>query len=105
MTKHDVLAALAEAGEAGAAEIAEALGVPYATGAMALVRLVRQGLAGRRLDPPRGTYSYWLTDHGHARLAFFEEEHPVPQPPDAGRLGRPVSGRSRLALRPFRPVP
>ncbi len=90
MTKHDVLASLAEAGEADAPALADALGVPYATSAMALVRLVRQGLAGRRLDPRRGTYSYWVTDHGQARLAFFEEEQPTHQ------LGReaPVS-RSR----------
>jgi DNA-binding MarR family transcriptional regulator len=79
MTKQDVLAALAEAGEADATEIADTLGVPYAASAMALVRLVRQGLAGRRPDPHRGTYAYWVTDHGHARLAFFEEEQPVPQ--------------------------
>jgi DNA-binding MarR family transcriptional regulator len=89
VTKRDVLAALAEAGEADASDIAEALGVPYATSAMALVRLVRQGLAGRRWDPDRGTYVYWVTDHGHARLAFFEGEAPVPQH-RPGAITRPV---------------
>jgi DNA-binding MarR family transcriptional regulator len=74
MTKRDFLAYLAEVGKAEATEIADALGVPYATSAMALLRLVRQGLAGRQRDTRRSPYSYWLTEHGHARLAFFEEE-------------------------------
>ena len=77
MTKHDLLAYLAEIGEADAAEIANALGVPYATGAMALVRLVRQHLASRAIDPHRGLYVYELTHHGRARLAFFEDEGPT----------------------------
>ena len=90
MTKHDLLAYLADAGMADAVEMANALGVSYATSAMALLRLVRQHLASRIVDPHRGLYAYQLTDHGHARLAFFEEEQPTQQ------LGRkaPVS-RSR----------
>jgi len=79
MTKHDLLAYLAEVGEAEATEIADALGVPYAASAMALLRLVRQGLVGRAIDPRRGTYSYRLTDQGHARLEFFEEAQPIQQ--------------------------
>jgi len=74
MTKHNLLAYLAEIGEADAAEIANALGVPYATSAMALVRLVRQHLASRTVDPHRRLYVYELTHRGHARLAFFEDE-------------------------------
>lgn len=77
MRKRDVLAALAQAGEAEATEIADALGVSYTTSAMALLRLVRQGLATRDLDPRRGCYSYRLTDPGHARLAFFGDEGPT----------------------------
>ncbi len=77
MTKHDLLAYLAEIGEADATEIANALGVPYATGAMALVRLVRQHLASRAVDPHRRLYVYELTDHGRARLAFFEDDGPT----------------------------
>jgi DNA-binding MarR family transcriptional regulator len=88
LTKHEIVASLAEAGQADAAEIAEALGVPYATSAMALLRLVRQGLAARRLDPDRGMYTYWLTDHGRARLAFFEEEQPPRHPGRAALVSR-----------------
>jgi DNA-binding MarR family transcriptional regulator len=90
MTKHDVLTYLGEVGEADAAETATALGVSYATSAMALLRLVRQHLASRVLDPHRGLYTYQLTDHGYARLAFFQEE----QPPHDTRRAAPVS-RSR----------
>jgi DNA-binding MarR family transcriptional regulator len=74
MTKHALLVHLAEVGEADAAEMASALRVSYATSAMALLRLVRQHLASRVVDPHRGLYAYRLTDHGHARLAFFEDD-------------------------------
>lgn len=77
MTKHDLLTYLAEVGEADASEVASALGVPYATSAMALLRSVRQHLASRALDPHRGLYAYQLTDHGHARLRFFEDDAPT----------------------------
>jgi DNA-binding MarR family transcriptional regulator len=77
MTKRDVLVYLADVGEADAAEMASALGVPYATSAMAALRLVRQHLATRAVDPHRGLYVYQLTDHGHARLAFFEDAGPL----------------------------
>ncbi len=80
MTKHGVLAYLAQVGEADATAVADALGVPYGTAAMALVRLVRQGLATRSVDPHRGTYSYRLSDHGQARLNFFEEGQPTRSP-------------------------
>ncbi len=105
MTKHDVLTALAEAGEADATEVADTLGVPYATSAMALVRLVRQGLAGRRLNPHRGTYAYWVTDHGQARLAFFEEQEQTRQPwtdtsnPSTPSKGGPLMKRKKTAYR------
>ncbi len=74
MTKHDLLAHLSDVGVADAVEMANVLGVSYATSAMALLRLVRQHLASRSLDPHRGLYAYQLTDHGHARLAFFADE-------------------------------
>jgi DNA-binding MarR family transcriptional regulator len=77
MTKQDLLAHLSDVGVADAAEMATALGVSYATSAMALLRLVRQHLASRVVDPHQGRYTYQLTDHGHARLAFFEDEGPT----------------------------
>jgi DNA-binding MarR family transcriptional regulator len=96
MTKRDVLVYLADVGEADAAEMASALGVPYATSAMAALRLVRQHLASRAPDPHRGLYTYQLTDHGHARLAFFEDERPTqPRQTEAGaswRHPRPMKG-------------
>jgi hypothetical protein len=58
--------------------MASALDVPYATSAMAALRLVRQHLASRAVDPDRALYTYQLTDHGHARLAFFEDDGPAP---------------------------
>jgi DNA-binding MarR family transcriptional regulator len=78
MTKHDVLNCLADGSDAEAQELADAFGIPYATAAMALLRLVRQNLASRFVDPGRGTYAYRLTDHGHARLAFFNEQDITP---------------------------
>ena len=96
MTKQDLLAHLSDVGMADAAEMANALGVSYATSAMALLRLVRQHLASRVVDPHRGLYTYQLTDHGHARLAFFEDEGPT-QPRQTGarpswRPPRPAQG-------------
>jgi DNA-binding MarR family transcriptional regulator len=90
MTKHDLLIHLADVGMADAVEIANALGLAYATSAMALLRLVRQHLASRVLDPHRGLYTYQLTDHGHARLAFFQDESPTqPRQSEASASWRP----------------
>ncbi len=90
MTKHALLAHLSNVGEADAAEMAAALGIPYATSAMALLRLVRQHLASRVVDPHRGLYAYRLTDHGHARLAFFEDDGPTqPRQTEARPSWRP----------------
>lgn len=82
MTKHDLLAYLADVGEAEAATVADAFGLPYPTCAMALLRLVRQGLAGRALDPDRQSYAYWLSHQGYARLTFFERELDEDEPHD-----------------------
>lgn len=81
MTKYALLARVCDAGEADAFEMANALGVSYATSAMALLRLVRQHLASRVVDPYRGRYIYQLTDHGHARLAFFADQGSTPARP------------------------
>ncbi len=73
MTKRELLEFLAESAEAGATEVAAAFGVPYPVAAMGLLRLARQGLASRYIDPERGTYWYSLSDRGHARLAYFRD--------------------------------
>ena len=44
---------------------------------MAALRVVRQHLASRAVDPDRGLYAYRLTDHGHARVAFLEDDGPT----------------------------
>ncbi len=95
MTKHDLLVHLANVGETDAAETAQVLGVPYAASAMGLLRLVRQHLASRSVDRHRGLYTYQLTDHGYARLAFLEDQgrtrprqmeaHPPWRSPSAGK--------------------
>ncbi len=69
----ELLEHLAPVEEANAHEVAEAFGVPYPVAAMALLRLVRQGLAARSRDPNRGTYRYEITDRGGARLQYLLE--------------------------------
>ncbi len=69
MTKRDLLDYLAHSGDVEAQDVANAFDLPYSTAAMALLRLVRQGLLAR--DPGEGRYFYRLTDRGRARLAYF----------------------------------
>ncbi len=73
MTKRELLEFLAESGQADANEVAVAFGVPYSVAAMGLLRLVRQGLIRRYIDPEQGTYWYSLSDRGQARLAYLRE--------------------------------
>jgi hypothetical protein len=73
MTKHAVLAHLADVDVGDAEDFASAFDISYPAAAMALLRLVRQGLASRSVDPSEGRYTYRLTDHGYARLAFFDD--------------------------------
>ena len=75
MTKHDLLEALAEDGRADATEIADRFGLTYPAAAMALLRLARQGLVHRYVDPDDGRYFYELSERGHARVAFFRHHH------------------------------
>jgi len=58
-------------------DIADSLSVSYPAAAMALLRLVRQGLAARYLDPESGVYWYELTSKGEARLDYLD-------PPESG---------------------
>lgn len=96
MSKRDVLSHLADVDGADAFNVAHALDVSYATAAMALLRLVRQGLARRVLDPGRGVYAYELSDHGHARLAFFDGEPPAPR---LSEPARPSSGKGIATMK------
>ena len=71
MDKNDVLEYLAKAGESDATEAAAVFDVSYATAAMALLRLTRQNLVARFVDPEHGTYWYRLSPRGQARLKYF----------------------------------
>ena len=54
-------------------DVAELLGVTYAAASMALLRLVRQDLAARYVDPDTQLYNYEITPKGEARLDYFLE--------------------------------
>jgi DNA-binding MarR family transcriptional regulator len=71
LTKRTLLTYLAEAREAGARDVANAFGVDYPVAAMALLRLVRQGLASRDRDGERGVYRYRLSERGQSRLEYL----------------------------------
>ena len=75
MTKHDLLEHLAESGRADATDIADSFSITYPAAAMALLRLARQGLVHRYVDPDDGLYFYELSERGHDRLAFFRQHH------------------------------
>ncbi len=78
MTKYELLEYLADTGQANAQEVARAFGLPYAAAAMALLRLTRQGLVLRHVDPTAKIYWYSLSDRGMARLAYFEALEDAP---------------------------
>jgi DNA-binding MarR family transcriptional regulator len=71
MTKLQLLQCLADGGEADAFEVAQACDISYSAAAMALLRVVRQGLVARFVDPERGIFWYSLTPPGHERLAYL----------------------------------
>lgn len=73
MTKFALLEYLMRVGEADANEVAAALRVQYPVAAMSLLRLVRQGLASRYVDPDHRTFWYRLTEQGRARLRYLRE--------------------------------
>jgi len=74
MMKADLLAYLADAGGADAVEVADGLDSTYYAASMALLRLCRQSLVARHIDPDTGIYWYDLTDRGAERLAYLESE-------------------------------
>lgn len=76
LAKRDLLAFLARVGEASADDVASAIGIRYAVAAMALLRLVRQGLAERSRRDERSVYRYRLSERGRTRLRYFQERSP-----------------------------
>jgi DNA-directed RNA polymerase subunit RPC12/RpoP len=70
--KADVLAAVAERGEADAVEVADALGLTYEAAAMALLRAYRGGLLARIGALGLQAFRYSLTDKGTQRLEYFD---------------------------------
>ena len=71
MTKEELLDYLASAQTATAEQAALDLGILYPAAAMAFLRLSRQGLMKRYIDPETGIYWYCLSARGCARLEFF----------------------------------
>jgi len=72
VTKLIFLRALDRIGQPDSHDVADALGVSYPAAAMALLRLVRQGLAARYREPETDVYWYELTAKGEARLDFLD---------------------------------
>jgi DNA-binding MarR family transcriptional regulator len=85
LAKRDLLSFLARVNEASADDVASAIGIRYAVAAMALLRLVRQGLAERSRQDERSIYFYRLSERGRARLRYFEER------PQSAARGRPAA--------------
>lgn len=54
-------------------DVARAFELTYSAAAMALMRLVRQDLATRHVDPDTQLYVYEITPKGEARLDYFLE--------------------------------
>jgi predicted ArsR family transcriptional regulator len=71
MSKEELLSYLHESQGAAAHGVAREMDVLYPTAAMALLRLVRQGLVERFVEPTLGTFWYRLTDRGAERLAYL----------------------------------
>jgi DNA-binding MarR family transcriptional regulator len=57
--------------DASAREVADALDLSLPTAGMALLRLLRSGLANRTWDPKRGVFFYSITPRGQARVNYF----------------------------------
>lgn len=74
MDKVSVLEYLAQVPDSAASDVADALGVSLHAAGMALVRLVRSGLASRTLDHERGTFSYSITQKGRERMHYLSRE-------------------------------
>ena len=73
MNKAELLYTINTLDQVAAIEIAETHELAYSAVAMALLRLVRQDLASRHLDPDTHLYVYEITPKGEARLDYFLE--------------------------------
>lgn len=73
MDKQELLEHLNRNECASAEDVASAVEMSYSATAMALMRLVRQHLAARYIDPDTQLYVYEITPNGEARLDYFLE--------------------------------
>lgn len=97
--KADVLAAVADRGEAEAFEVASTLGLTYEAAAMALLRAYRSGLLGRVGSLGQEAFRYFLTDKGRQRLEYLDgpRRHTASSRPNLnGRSGDPDMRSKRL---------
>lgn len=74
MDKCELLEFLELHDHAEANDVAQAFELSYSAAAMALMRLVRQDLATRYIDPEHNVYVHELTPKGEARLDYFFED-------------------------------
>jgi len=75
-SKLSLLTYLTDVGDASVAEVAGALERPLPATGMALLRLVRQGLASRSWDRRHRNYFYAITPRGRARVNYFFTRRP-----------------------------
>ncbi len=73
MDKQDLLEYLDLNEHVTAEEVANAIQMSYSATAMALMRLVRQDLGARHIDPDTQLHVYEITPKGEARLDYFLE--------------------------------
>jgi DNA-binding MarR family transcriptional regulator len=99
MNKVDLLGYLEDVPGATGFDVAREFGVPYATAAMALLRLVRQGLVGRGRND-HGLYAYDLTDRGWKRLTYLEDEVEGGNPTEQTTFNVPERG-SAVKIKKF----
>jgi DNA-binding MarR family transcriptional regulator len=105
MTKVELLGYLADVPGTTGFDVAQEFGVPYATAAMALLRLVRQSLVSRARNQ-HAVYAYDLTDRGWERLTYLEDEledeRPTTKPaPAHWTTSDSVKGADTVKLRKF----
>ena len=73
MNKIELLEYLDSHDPTDADDIADVMQMSYSATAMALMRLVRQDLAARHIDPDSQVLVYEITPKGEARLDYFLE--------------------------------